>query len=253
MHPDPSSKKNRNWWNDTSDGYQNDHGGDLSVAPEAWGTWRVSEQTLSILGDLHDRDVLEFGCGAAQWAVALAERGIRVVGMDLSERQLGHAKRLVTQKAVKVPLVQANAECVPLADESFDVVFCDFGAMTYARPQKTVAEASRLLRPGGLFAFSMSTPLRDICWDRASDSIAPRLSLNYFELDRLEDEDCVSFQLPYGEWIRLFRRHRFTIEDLVEVRPQADTKTSYADYVPLEWARRWPAENIWKLRKELGE
>ncbi|HEY6710138.1 MAG TPA: class I SAM-dependent methyltransferase [Actinomycetota bacterium] len=48
---------------------------------------------------------------------------------SLSEGQLAHARRLLAQAGVHVPLVQASAEAVPLADASFDIVFCDHGAM----------------------------------------------------------------------------------------------------------------------------
>jgi SAM-dependent methyltransferase len=67
------------------------------------------------------------------------------------------------------PLVHASAEATGLADESFDIVFCDHGAMTWGDPYRTVPEASRLLRTGGLLAFSMSTPIADIAWLSGSD------------------------------------------------------------------------------------
>lgn len=63
-----------------------------------------------------------------------------------------------------------------------------------------------------------------------------------------ENDEGVNFQLPYGEWIRLFGAHGFMVEDLVELRPPPAAKTTY-DLVTLEWARRWPAEHIWKVRK----
>ena len=43
---------------------------------------------------------------------------------------------------VHVPLVQASAEAVPLADASFDIVFCDHGAMNFADPYRTVPEVA---------------------------------------------------------------------------------------------------------------
>ena len=58
------------------------------------------------------------------------------------------------------------------------------------------------------------------------------------------------FQLTYGDWIRLFRGNGFAVEDLIELRPPADADTTYVDYAPLDWARDFPAEHIWKVRKE---
>jgi len=246
--PDPI-QKNRTRWDLMSEGYQTDHGHALTEAPLAWGVWRVPESEVNALGDLQDRDVLEFGCGAAQWAIALVQRGIRAVGLDLSEVQLRHARELVAAAGVTVPLVKADAERAPFADESFDVVFCDHGAMTFARPRRTVPEAARLLRPGGTFAFCSSTPLHDICWDEAGETTSRELKSDYFGIYELDDPESVTYQLPYGEWFRLFKNHGLVVEDLIELRPDPDAVTSYTDYVPLDWARRWPAEHIWKLTK----
>jgi predicted double-glycine peptidase len=60
----------------------------------------------------------------------------------------------------------------------------------------------------------------------------------------------VDFQLPYGEWIRLFRRNGFIVEDLVETCPSPGASSTYRTEAENEWARRWPMENIWKLSKE---
>src|SRR6202011_4439836 len=111
-----------------------------------------------VLGEVRGKDVLELGCGAAQWSIALALLGARCVGLDNSERQLAHARRLMSEAGVTFPLVHASAEDVPLPAASFDVVFCDHGAMSFADPERTVPEAARLLRPGGLFAFNAESP-----------------------------------------------------------------------------------------------
>ena len=59
----------------------------------------------------------------------------------------------------------------------------------------------------------------------------------------------ILFQLPYGDWIRLFRANGFVIEDLLELRPEPDATSSYRDDVDRDWARRWPAEHIWRVRR----
>ena len=64
-----------------------------------------------------------------------------------------------------------------------------------------------------------------------------------------DDGETIDFNLPYGEWIRLFRRNGFTIEDLIEPRPAADAVSTYRDEQQREWSRRWPAESIWRLRR----
>lgn len=206
-----------------------------------------------MLGDVAGLDVLELGCGAAQWSISLAGLGARPVGLDVSTRQLEHARRGMEAAGVEFPLIEASGEDVPLADGSFDIIFCDHGAFNFADPRRLVPESARLLRPGGLLAFNKVSPLLDLFYDPESDQVGDRLCNTYFDLDRFEDAESgtVDFQLPYGEWIRLFRADGFEVEDLIELRPPAGDATTY-DLAPLEWARRWPAENIWKARKRQG-
>ncbi|MDQ2713387.1 MAG: class I SAM-dependent methyltransferase [Chloroflexota bacterium] len=216
----------------------------------AWGVWRIPEAELHVLGEVAGKDVLEFGCGAARWSLALAERGARPVGLDVSARQLHHARRLLQEAGMDFPLIEASAEDVPLPDGSFDIVFCDWGAMTFCDPLRTVPEAARLLRSGGLFAFMTATPIAIICQNMATDQLERALINDYFGMHRLEWEDEVDFQLPYGEWIRLFRRTSFAVEDLIETQPPTGVTSTYRNAAETEWARHWPMENIWKLRKE---
>jgi hypothetical protein len=79
---------------------------------------------------------------------------------------------------------------------------------------------------------------------------ADRLLRPAFGLHRLEwpGDPSVEFHLSHGGWIRLLRRCGFEIEDLVEVRPGPTATTRYP-IVTLEWARQWPCEEVWKVRK----
>ena len=252
MSPDNSDADalhNRAAWDRFSDDYQAIHAAQLNDYACVWGTWNIPDDELHALGEVAGKDVLELGCGAAQWSIGLARRGARPVGLDNSARQLEHARRLMRAAGVDFPLVHSAAERVPLPDASFDIVFCDHGAMTFADPYRTLPEAARLLRPGGLLAFNMATPLFHVCFEHAADRLSTCLQSDYFGLRRwASPESTVEFQLPYGEWIRLFGRCGLLVEDLLELRPPEGATTTY-EFAPLEWARRWPAEHIWKARK----
>ena len=242
---------NRESWNVDSDTYQNDHGPQLAASGGlAWGVWQIPEVELHVLGEVEGRDILELGCGAAQWSIALAKAGARPVGLDLSENQLAHARRLMAEAGVDFPLVHASAEAVPFRDESFDIVFCDYGGMTFADPYATVPEAARLLRPRGLLAFCGATPIVQMCYPEDGDHPGDRLLSDYFGMWSFPYDGYVDFMLPYGAWIRLFRAHGFVIEDLIEPRPTPDAVSSYRDDSDREWYRRWPGEMIWRVRKE---
>jgi hypothetical protein len=107
-----------------------------------------------------------------------------------------------------------------------------------------------VLRPGGLFAFSTSTPIVDMAWGADAEHPGARLERDYWDLHALEwPDEPTGFQLPYGTWIRLFRESGLVIEDLLELRPAADATSTYRDAVDRDWARRWPMEHIWRVRK----
>jgi SAM-dependent methyltransferase len=241
--------RNRDAWSSISDDYQRAHDAQLGVDEVVWGNWSIPEEEVGALGDVADKDVLELGCGAARFSIKLARRGARPVGLDVSPKQLEHARRLMREAGVEFPLVEASATDVPLPPASFDVVFCDHGGMTWADPYLTVPEVARLLRPGGLLVFNMMSPLVTVCSDQEM-GVSDRLLHDYFGMHREESNwGPVEFQLPYGDWIRLLRTSGFEVEGLLELRPPEGATTTYGDSLPLEWARRWPGENIWKARK----
>jgi SAM-dependent methyltransferase len=242
---------NRLTWDEKADAYQERHAGQLADSGgAAWGLWQVPESSLQVLGDVRGRDVLELGCGAAQWSIALAAAGARVTGLDNSARQLEHARKLMAAAAVEFPLVHASAEATPFGDASFDIVFCDYGAMTFADPYRTVPEAARLLRPGGRFAFSAHTPIVELAWPVGAERPGEALVCDYWGMHAIEEPgEPTSFQLAYGEWIRLFRDNGLLLEDLIELRPGEGAQSSYRDEQARAWAQRWPMEQIWRLRR----
>jgi hypothetical protein len=93
MRLSEESARNRLHWDQKSDEYQAAHGDQLGRHQLAWGVWSISEDQLHVLGDVRAKDVLELGCGGAQWSIALEKRGARCVGLDNSARQLEHARR----------------------------------------------------------------------------------------------------------------------------------------------------------------
>lgn len=102
--------------------------------------------------------VLDVGCGTGVVAVTAARRGARVSGLDLSPVLLIDARSNAGLAGLHIDFTEGDAEALPYADASFDVVLSQFGHMFAPRPEVAVSEMLRVLRPGGRIAFSTWPP-----------------------------------------------------------------------------------------------
>ena len=237
-------------WDGWSDQYQATTGVQLLELPAAWGAWRVPESELRLLPDVEGRAVVELGCGAAQWSIWLAQRGGRVTGLDLSARQLAHARRNVGQAGATVRLVQGSAERLPFRDGVFDLALSDHGALGWGHPDHTLPEAARVLRPGGWLIMCDTSPLFTMCWDDALSGPTTSLTEHYELIHASRGSDgSESYTLSDGEWVRRFRASGFAIEAMVEPLAPPGIVSAFWPQAT-EWARRWPAVRIWKVRRE---
>jgi SAM-dependent methyltransferase len=246
-------RKNRVHWETQSAAYQDANRSQLNRWDRlGWGTWDVPEDEIHALGDVRGVEALEYGCGACQFGIKVAMRGAKLTGLDLSAAQLGEGLRHMEETGVSFPVVQADGERIPFRDTSFDLVFCDHGVMGFADPYATVPEVARVLRPDGVFAFNGTTPWIWVAWGDDELPTAREMRRDYFGLRRFETKDpewrTTEFQLTYGDWIRLFRANGLQIEDLIELQAPEGAHTTY-DYATPEWARAFPGEHIWKVRK----
>jgi len=245
-------ERNREAWTKANAEYTDSRAREAWASEEiTWGMFGPSDTELGILGDVSGKDVIELGCGTAYFGAWLARRGARVTGVDITPAQLGTARRMMRETGVELQLIEANAEDVPLPDESFDLALSEYGASIWCDPYKWIPEAARLLRPGGELVFLCNSVLLMLC---APDKgkIGERLERGQFGMHRFEwpDDDGIEFHLAHGDMIRLLRESGFEVEGLWEIQagPSAEDH-SYYDFVSAEWARRWPAEEIWKARK----
>jgi SAM-dependent methyltransferase len=218
----------------------------------AWGIWRVPDAELGVLpAELAGQDVIELGCGTAYVSAWLARRGARVVGIDNSTAQLDTARRLQRTHGLQFPLIHGNAERVPYPDGSFDLAISEYGACLWADPYRWVPEAARIVRPGGALIFLMNSALLTLCGpDEDGVPAGERLLRPAFGMYRLEwpGDPAVEFHLSHGDWLRLLRASGFEVEDLIEIQAPQAGATRYP-FVTLDWARRWPSEEVWKARR----
>jgi SAM-dependent methyltransferase len=247
--------ENRSLWNRTADDWVASAERNWAAPEPSWGQWDVPERDLNMLpADMSGRNAIELGCGTAYVSAWMAKRGATVVGIDISERQLETARRLADQHGVDLKLLHGNAEAVPYGESSFDFAISEYGAAIWCDPHVWIPEAHRLLVPGGDLVFLGSSPLAMICTPMNGASCEPQLHRDYFDIHTFDwrkveiDPGGMEFNLMISDWLRLFRDTGFDVLDYIELRAP-DSATGLRFSIPAEWARRWPSEQVWKLRK----
>ncbi len=97
----------------------------------------------------HGKRVLDAGCGAGQWSLALARRFEQVEALDLSRRRLRVLRAVADRMGISnVRTCLGSLEQLPYVEGVFDAVFC-YGVIMFTRVERTLAEFHRVLRPGG--------------------------------------------------------------------------------------------------------
>ena len=218
-----------------------------------WGIWRLPEQELGLLPpDPAGLRCIELGCGTAYVSAWLARRGALPTGIDPTPSQLATARRMQRRHDLAFPLVEAIAERLPFPDASFDFAISEYGAALWSDPRLWVPEAARVLRPGARLTFLTNSAFVVLCAPEleADGPLTDRLLRPYLGMHRQEwpDTQEIEFHLPHGEWIDLLAVHGFAVERLLELGapPGATTRFAWADP---EWARSWPTEEVWTVRK----
>jgi ubiquinone/menaquinone biosynthesis C-methylase UbiE len=244
-------KANQAAWNQFADEYVENARENWATDEISWGMFGIPEADIRILPDVNGLDVIELGCGTAYFSAWLARRGARPVGIDLSERQLETARAMQKEHGLEFPLFHGSAEDVPLPDASFDLAFSEYGASLWCDPYKWIPEAARLLRPGGQLLFLTSSVLRVLCSPISDHPVEERLVNPQFGLHRIDwpDDGSIEFHIPHGERIRLLRDLGFEVEALHEVQIPEDAPPTRYNWMTVDWASRWPCEEIWLARK----
>jgi SAM-dependent methyltransferase len=137
-----------------------------AVQREAWGLFAPTELiTTPTAAHLikHARikkgdKVADIACGTGVTTITAARLGAQVKGLDLSPKLIEKANFNAQLAGVDIEFVEGDAEMLPYKDAEFDVVISQFGHMFAPRPDVTIAEMLRVLKPGGTIAFSTWPP-----------------------------------------------------------------------------------------------
>jgi ubiquinone/menaquinone biosynthesis C-methylase UbiE len=229
-------RANRAWWDAEAADYYAEHGAFLGDTELTWGPEGLRESSAHLLGDVAGMRVLEVGCGGGQCSRWVAGQGAAaVVASDVSRAMLDRADRInatMTDSRLRVPLVQCDGAALAFPDDTFDLVFSAYGVVPFvADSARVMAEASRVLRPGGRFVFSTTHPVR---WAMPDDPGEPglRVTQSYFERtpyveqDRSGEATYVEHHRTFGDRIREIVAAGLRVVDVVEPEwPEANLET----------------------------
>lgn len=130
-----------------------------SFAPTAMFTTPVAAELVRFSGVHAGERVLDVGTGTGVVAITAARLGARVEALDLTPELLAQARENAQiARCEDIVWTEGDAEQLPYADGSFDLVLSQFGHMFAPRPERVVGELRRVLKPGGRVAFATWPP-----------------------------------------------------------------------------------------------
>jgi SAM-dependent methyltransferase len=129
-----------------------------TFAPFETATGTAAPELVRYAGVAAGSYLLDVGCGTGVVAVTAARAGAHVTGLDLTPALLERARENAMLAQVNVEFHEGDVEALPFADARFDFVLSQFGHMFGPRPDITIAEMLRVLKPGGVIAFSTWPP-----------------------------------------------------------------------------------------------
>ena len=220
-----------------------------------WGLWNLPDDHVTLLpADMTGLDAIELGCGNGYVAGWMARRGARVTAIDVSDRQLETARRLAAEHGADITFLEGNAEATGLAGASFDFAVSEYGAAIWCDPRVWLPEAHRLLRPGGRLAFLGNHPLMFVATPLSGDVTDFTFHRPYRDTNRFDWTDAevepggIEFNLTVSAWMALFREVGFEVLDYRELFAP-ETATGVRGAVTADWAKRYPSEQVWWLKK----
>jgi SAM-dependent methyltransferase len=252
--PDLPPPDNRAGWEAIAKTWQEQRYGDSFGTALMW-SWRASEEHLHVLdeADVRGKRVIVLGCGGGQDVVALEKLGAVATGVDVSAAQIAYARKFAARHdATNASFVEGAIEDLSRFDDaSFDLAV-SIGVMEYIQHlDDALAEAARVLRPGGVFALSVRHPfdvivepgaplvIRTSYWSTHHDRIRP-----------VRTDDAPRFRShmrTMQRWFDGLTSAGFAVERLIE--PKEDELPRVNDRLHDDWLELLPYMLVIKARK----
>jgi ubiquinone/menaquinone biosynthesis C-methylase UbiE len=200
---------------------------------------------FAMLPDVAGLSGLDIGCGEGHNTRLLARRGARVTAIDIAEDFIAYARQADAEERLGIAFHVASAVDLPFADASFDFATAFMSLMDIPETGQVLAEACRVLKPGGFLQFSIShpcfdTPHRRNLRDAGGQTYALEVGDYFRNLDGEVDawlfkaaplhakQGLAPFKTPrftrtLSQWLNLLVETGFRLERVAEPRPSDDT------------------------------
>lgn len=243
---------NKAAWDAIAAAYQRERSGERFGERLMW-SWRASEDDLHALDDVSGQRALVLGCGAGQDVVALATLGAVATGIDISPAQIAYARKYAAARgAENAAFVEGDIQDLSrFDDESFDLAVSIHVLGHVPDAAVAIAEAARVLKPGGVLAFAVQHP-----FDACVDGPPYRIATSYWTREHdwtweFEDGSAGTFRAyrhTVGEWFELLTNAGLAVERIIEPR-EADLPKAADDDHDDNRLRLVPYTLIIKARK----
>ena len=214
---DPVKQQVAAHWGRRAAGFDADFGHSIRTAAERAAWDRILDLVVGGRGTL---DALDVGCGTGFLSLELAGRGHRVTGIDFAPQMLAEARKKPMAQGVAVRFEEGDAEQLPFAEGSFDLVMTRHVLWTLPHPEAAIDEWIRVLRPGGRLA------VMDSQFDPSVLERSPQHARSSTEYAGIGDRLPFLGGRPRAEIEALFRAHGLVdvagdpVPDLVQAQAE---------------------------------
>jgi len=212
--------------------------------------------TLRLLGNVKSKKILDVGCGPGIYARILSENGAKVKGIDISKRLI----EIANKEAPESEFTIGNAEELPYKDKEFDIVMSALMLGHIEDWNKIFSEIKRVLKPKGIFVFSITNPIvlktvKRNWFFKTFDEITDYFNEGWIhskwsgEITGQKTSTVVSeHHKTYGTIVRVILSNGFEIIDYEDSKPIISSKKGY----PKQYIKTINRPNFctWKVQKK---
>jgi len=221
---------------------------------------------FSTLPEVKGKSGLDIACGDGHFTRLLAQRGAKMIGIDLCQNFLTYARQREQTEQLDIQYQTANALNLQFADNAFDFATCFFALIDIANYEKALREAYRVIKPGGFFQFAIPHPctwVPDLDWknDEKGEKVAAICGgyfspisgqLNEWLFEGVDSSKHPSFRSIYyrrtlSQWVQALSNAQFTIEAFEE--PHCESSEALEKHPLLGGANIVPIILIIRCRK----